>query len=98
MTLSPKDRSAFVEPVFSALLPHLSQDSVLNQALLVRIQDGCSKSTFSSGISLREAAIRASESAPHWDFPPHTRAVVNGAMDELLVFEKDEAVTDVAHI
>lgn len=72
LTLSPKDRSSFVEPVFNALLPHLSQHTVLNQALLVRIQDGCSKSTFTSGISLREAAIRASESAPPWDLPPHS--------------------------
>ncbi|KAK5449367.1 hypothetical protein LTS15_008910 [Exophiala xenobiotica] len=98
LTLESRDRPGFVEPALNAVLPYLSLVTVLNKALLFCIQDGCSKREFSLGISLRDAAFRASEDAPDFDMTPHTRVVVNGSMEELLVIEMEEGVEGVAHI
>jgi len=98
LTLESRDRPGFVEPVLNAILPFLSLVTVLNKALLLRIQDGCSNREFFLGISLRDAAFRVSEDAPHFDMTPHTRVVVNGSKEELLVIEMEEGVRGVPHI
>ncbi|KAK5238276.1 hypothetical protein LTR47_000019 [Exophiala xenobiotica] len=98
MTLPRQDCGDILQPAFNALLPHLSQNTVINRALISRIQDGLPRAFFAWAISLRNAAMNVTEDLPHWDFTPHTRAVINGSVDELLVIEADPAVADVADI